>query len=224
MKRQTFIVGDVHGCFQEFLALLKKLDYHRNKHRLILVGDIIGKGPHSLEVLEWVKEQAVEMVRGNHEQAFIKGVKENKLSKHPLLEKLKQDMKDKLDDWIKWLEKTPLYIEEEDFLVVHAGLVPETSPALSKPHLLMNIRTWDRKGKNIKSNTQPAWHKFYKGEKLVVYGHWGLQGLQIKENSIGLDTGCVYGNQLTGVLLPEQKILQVPALKNYYKTLKNTTN
>ena len=215
--RKTFVVGDVHGCFEEFLALLKKMDYAPKKRRLILTGDIIGKGPYSLEMLEWVRKHNIEIVRGNHEQVFIDGAKENKLSKWPALEKLKLDMKDKLDDWIQWLEKTPFYIEEEDFLVVHAGLVPEENPALSKAHLLMNIRTWDGEGKDIKSSHHPAWHELYKGKKLVVYGHWGLQGLQIKENSIGLDTGCVYGGKLSGVLLPERKILQVPALKKHYK-------
>ena len=216
-RKKTFIVGDIHGCFEEFLALLKKLDYSPKNHRLILVGDIIGKGPYSLKMLKWVRKHTIEMVRGNHEQVFIDGVKKNQLSKWPALEKLKKDIKNKLDDWIQWLEKTPLYIEEEDFLVVHAGLVPKEKPSLSKPHLLMNIRTWDGKGKNITNTTQPAWHELYEGKKLVVYGHWGLQGLQIKDNSIGLDTGCVYGDKLSGVLLPERKILQVPALKKHYK-------
>lgn len=214
-KNKTFIVGDVHGCFEEFLALLKKLDYHPKKHRLILVGDLIGKGPYSLQMLDWVRKHNIEFVRGNHEQAFINGVREKTLSKRPLLEKLKKDMKNNLEDWVSWLERTPFYIEEEDFLVVHAGLVPGENPDFSEPDLLMNIRTWDGKGKNIKSGSQPAWHEFYKGKKLVVYGHWGLQDLQIKKNSIGLDTGCVYGKRLTGVLLPERRILQVPANKSY---------
>ena len=218
MKRKTFIVGDIHGCFEEFLALLKKLNYQPKKHRLILVGDIIGKGPYSLKMLKWVRQYSIEMVRGNHEQAFIEGVKENKPLKLLSFRKLKKEMKNELDDWIKWLEKTPFFIEEEDFLIVHAGLVPKQSPNLSNPHLLMNIRTWDGKGEDIKNTTQPAWHELYKGKKLVVYGHWALQGLHIKENSIGLDTGCVYGLQLTGVLLPERKILQVPAFKKHYKT------
>jgi len=216
-ERQTFVVGDLHGCFDEFLALLRKLDYHSKKHRLILVGDLIRKGPHSLKVLGWARTHKIDWVRGNHEQAFIKGVRENKLSKRPSLERLQKDMGSDLEDWMIWLEKTPLYIEEENFLVVHAGLVPDENPAHSDPSLLMNIRTWNTKTKDIKSNNQPAWHEFYKGKKLIIYGHWAKQGLKIKTNSIGLDTGCVYGKHLTGVLLPERKILQVPAFKTYCK-------
>ena len=216
MKKDTFIVGDIHGCFEEFLALLKKLNYHSKKQRLILVGDLIGKGPYSLKVLEWVRKHNIEVVRGNHEQCFIDGVKNNNLLKWPILEKLKRDMKTQLTDWLEWLQKTPFYIEEKDFLVVHAGLVPGKKIHPDQAQLLMNIRTWDGEGKDIKSSHQKAWHHFYKKEKLVIYGHWAAQGLKIKKNSVGLDSGCVYGKQLSGILLPERTLLQVQALKTYY--------
>ena len=213
--RKTFVFGDVHGCFKEFLALLKKAGYTAKTHRLISVGDIINRGPHSLEMLEWIKKEGMEMVRGNHEQVFIDGVKGNGYLS-PLLQTLKKNMKKDLDKWIKWLSALPFYIEEEDFLVVHGGLVPGEHPKYSDPFLLMNIRTWDGKGKDIKSEFNPTWYSFYKNSKTVIYGHWANQGLNVRKNTIGLDTGCVYGHKLSGVLLPEKKILQVPSLKNYY--------
>ena len=80
----------------------------------------------------------------------------------------------------------------------------------------MNIRTWDEKGEDIKSDFNPAWYSYYKNKKTVIYGHWANQGLNVRENTIGLDTGCVYGYKLSGVLFPERKILQVSALKTYY--------
>ena len=209
------MVGDVHGCFKEFLALLKKANYNSKTHRLILVGDIINRGPHSLEMLEWVKNKGVEMVRGNHEQSFIRGLKSNGLLS-PVLKKLKKDIKQDLKKWLKWLEALPFYIEEEDFLVVHAGLVPGEHPQYSDPDLLMNIRTWDGQGEDIKSEFNPAWYSYYKNPKPVIYGHWANQGLKVRKNTIGLDTSCVYGHKLSGVLLPERQILQIPALRNYY--------
>ena len=213
--KKTFIVGDTHGCFKEFLTLLKAVDYSPKTHRLILVGDIINRGPLSLEMLEWVRTKGVEMVRGNHEQAFIQGIRNNSLLS-PALKKLKKDMKKDLNQWLDWLEALPFYIEDEDFLVVHAGLVPQEHPQYSDPHLLMNIRTWDGQGEDLKSEFNPAWYSCYKGEKTVIYGHWANQGLKIRKNTIGLDTGCVYGHKLSGVLLPERKIFQVSAQKNYY--------
>lgn len=212
--RKTFIVGDVHGCFKEFLALLKKVDYSSKTHRLICVGDIINRGPSSLEMLKWVRDNGVEMVRGNHEQSFIKGVKANSFL-NPVQKKLKKDMKKNLEKWLDWMEAIPFYIEEKDFLVVHAGLVPNEHPQYSDPHLLMNIRTWDGKGQDIKSEHNPSWYSLYKKKKLVIYGHWANQGLNVRENTIGLDTGCVYGYKLSGLLLPERKIVQVPSLENY---------
>ena len=214
-SKKTFVVGDVHGCFNEFLNLLKKANYRKETHRLILVGDIINRGPLSLKMLEWVKAHEVETVRGNHEQAFIDSVRKNKIL-NPHLAKLKKDMKDHLEEWIQWLETLPFYIEDKDFVVVHAGLVPEKKPQDSDSKLLMNIRTWDKYGLNIKNGNNLPWYSYYKKEKLVIYGHWASQGLNVRENTIGLDSGCVYGYRLSGVLLPERKIVQVPALKKYF--------
>ena len=213
-QKKTFIVGDVHGCFQEFLELLKKVNYKAETHRLILVGDIINRGPFSFKMLKWVRDNQVEMVRGNHEQAFLSCIKKNKWP-HPVLKQLKEEMKGELNQWVKWLVNLPFYIEEKDFLVVHAGLVPKKKPQDSNPRFLMNIRTWDGQGKDIRNENNPPWYKFYKNKKLVVYGHWAKQGLKIRANTIGLDSACVYGKKLSGVLLPEKTIFQVSAHKNY---------
>ncbi|MDE0092325.1 MAG: metallophosphoesterase [Oligoflexia bacterium] len=221
-KRKTFIVGDVHGCFQEFSALLKKVNYKIETHRLILVGDIINRGPFSLKMLKWVKDNKIEMVRGNHEQAFLTGIETSQWAS-PLLKQLKEEMTKHVNQWVKWLSSLPFYIEEKGFVVVHAGLVPKEKPQYSDPHLLMNIRTWDGQGADIKNETNPPWYKFYKNKKLVVYGHWAKQGLQVRSNTIGLDSACVYGKKLSGVLLPERTIIQVSALQNYSsRFLKNS--
>ena len=79
----------------------------------------------------------------------------------------------------------------------------------------MNIRTWDGKGEDVNNKSHPPWHSFYKKKKLVIYGHWAEQGLREGKNTIGLDSGCVYGGKLSGVFLPERRIEQTPALKNY---------
>lgn len=212
--RNPFIVGDIHGCFDEFLKLLEKINYNKKKHRLILAGDIINRGPKSFDMLRWVKNEGVEVILGNHEQAFIKGVEKDKpLSS--ILRKLKNDMGETVKEWVQWISSWPLYIEEEDFMVVHAGLVPGEHPRHSEPDFLMNIRTWDGKGENIKDESNPPWYTFYKGEKLLIYGHWAKQGLMVRGNTIGLDSGCVYGKSLSGILLPERRIVQTSAFRNY---------
>ena len=211
MVSRTFIVGDVHGCFDELMLLLKKSGYKSHNHRLILLGDLINKGPDSFKVLSWVREQKVDVVIGNHELKFIKAI-ENRLPLPAVLEKLKKSMNGELGGWLSWMKGWPVYIEEEGFLVVHGGLVPGEHPRQSETEYLVNIRYWGGKGKGMKDPSYPAWHDLYTGSKLVVYAHWAQQGLKIKENSIGLDTGCVYGGQLTGLWLPERKVVQVSSL------------
>lgn len=211
---RVFIVGDIHGCFDEFMFLLQKVKYHSQHHRLILLGDLINKGPDSFKVLSWVRSKQVETIMGNHELKFIKAI-ENNLSLPLVLEQLKKNMGTGLDDWLDWMKQWPLYIEEENFLAIHGGLVPEEHPSESKREYLLNIRYWDGTGQNMKDSTYPAWHDLYNNSKLVVYAHWARQGLKIKDNSIGLDTGCVYGGQLTGLWLPERIVVQVPSQQKF---------
>ena len=156
------------------------------------------------------------MVRGNHEQNFIAQVRSERIIQ-PYFKKLKDQMGEDLWTWISWLEDLPLYIEEEDFLVVHAGLEPGKHPSESEDRLLMNIRCWDGKGDNLKDDgLLPPWYSFYKEKKLVIYGHWANQGLLVRKNTVGLDSGCVYGKNLSGIWLPSREILQVKASKVYY--------
>lgn len=213
-SKQILIVGDVHGCFFEFLELLKKAQYHQSTHRLLLTGDLVSKGPHSLKMLEWVKKEQVEVVRGNHDDLLVKSIQQN-LASNPFIETLKQEMGAQASSWADWISTWPYFIEDKDFLLVHGGLAPSQHPQKTKPFILMNVRTWDLKNNNIGTPHDSPWYDFYKENKLVVYGHWARQGLKIRSNTIGLDSGCVYGHALSGVLLPQKKIIQVPAQKKY---------
>ena len=208
--KRSIIIGDVHGCFDELQDLLKKCNFAPQVDRLILVGDLINKGPKSFATLKFVRDGGFEVTIGNHDLKFLKGCRKNK----PLLadfEKLKGQLQPQLEDWLQWMETWPHFIETADFLVVHAGLVPGQHPSQTPISILANIRHWDGKGLDMNNPQDPAWHDLYKEKKLVVYGHWALQGLCVKENSIGLDSGCVYGHQLSALILPERKIVQVQA-------------
>ena len=207
MVRRTFFVGDVHGCFNELQLLLKKARYDSRCHQLVLLGDLINKGPDSFQVLSWVREKAVIALLGNHEWKFIQSL-EKSLPLQPVLEKLKKDIGQEWPMWLAWIKSWPVYIEEESFLAVHGGIVPGEHPSQSQPEHLINIRYWDGKGENMTDPSYPAWHDLYTGSKLVVYAHWAKQGLKVKQNSIGLDTGCVYGGSLTGLWLPEREVVQ----------------
>ena len=211
-QKKVFIVGDVHGCFDELLLLIQKSGYKSEKHRLIILGDLINKGPQSFDVLKWVESEGAEPVLGNHELKFIHFIEKQK-GLPPLLQDLKTQMGDQLHRYLSWIKSWPVYIEEKDFLAIHGGLIPGEHPRLSRTELLVNIRYWDGSGTNMKDPSYPPWHDLYKDSKLVVYAHWAQQGLHIKNNSIGLDTGCVYGGKLTGIWLPARELVQVPSLR-----------
>ena len=207
----TFIVGDVHGCFDECLQLLKKAKVDLNHHRLIFIGDLINKGPHSLKMLEWIEQHKTEQVIGNHELKFIRLIEEKADLPASLL-----PLKERADHWVQFIKSWPHFIEEEDFLVIHAGVLPGFHPKDCALSDIVNIRYWNNEKKERSSssdkNSKP-WHDYYTGKKLIIYGHWARQGLLKKKNSIGLDSGCVYGHKLSGLCLPSRKIIQVPSLQ-----------
>lgn len=210
---RTLIVGDVHGCLDELKELLVKLQYEASD-RLIFVGDLIHKGPYSKEVLEFVVQLNAECIVGNHELRFIKSCRKPE-SDNPETLRFKSQLGVDLDKWLKWMEALPAFIDDDEFLLVHAGVVPHQAPQNSSVKDLANIRTWDGVGNNLQVESNPPWFEFYKQSKLVVFGHWAKLGLLERENAIGLDSGCVYGKQLSALILPERKIVQVNAKKSY---------
>jgi bis(5'-nucleosyl)-tetraphosphatase (symmetrical) len=219
MKR-TLLIGDIHGCYDELILLIEKLDYNPKTDRLILLGDLINKGPYPFKVLKFAKENNLEVIKGNHEQRFLKYV-ENKETGQKGLDQLIKKMGNDLDEWVEWIRSWPLFIEEDDFLAVHAGRLPRLHPRETPEHILTTIRTWDGKGDDLKSPYNPPWFDIYTDKKLVVFGHWAQRGLTKKSNAIGLDSGCVYGGHLSALTLPEEKIVQVKA-KEVYQEIKKS--
>ena len=210
---KSFIIGDVHGCFAELEQLLEKLP-KSNEDKLYFVGDLIDKGPDSVKVLKLVGNLKAKVVKGNHEVEFLDYVEFEERG-HACFEQIKRDLGDDLQDYLDWMESWPYFYEEKDFIVVHAGLNPNKSPAKTDPEILMNIRTWNGNLDDIEDLNNPPWYKSYFGKKLVIFGHWSDQGLVQTANAIGIDTGCVKGRKLTAVELPSRKIYQVDASKNY---------
>lgn len=213
--KRTLIVGDVHGCIDELNQLLEFAGYQQNEDRLIFVGDLINKGPGSFAVLEKVRALNAEVTMGNHELSFLKFLKKDN-SEHEFFSPLKDAMQSKVNDWKDYISTFKPFIRLDGALVVHAGLVPGEKPEESDVNVLARIRTWDGVGKELnRQGKDPAWYELYDGDDLIVYGHWAEKGLNISDKYIGLDSGCVYGRQLSALSLPDRKIFQVSAKKQY---------
>lgn len=123
----TYLIGDVQGCFDELQRLLSKIQYNPDRDRLGFVGDLINRGPKSLETLRFIKElDDPIIVLGNHDLTLvIMGYNYIKRGKSHCLQEI-LDAPDK-EQLLNWLRQQPLmhYNNELDFCVVHAGIPPQ---------------------------------------------------------------------------------------------------
>ncbi len=214
MSERTIFIGDVHGCFDELESLLDKVNFTPREDRLIFLGDLINKGPYPKEVVDFVRKGNHLCVLGNHELGFLRSLDEERYFKKGFKKFYESLGKDR-DEVIEWMRSLPLYIEEKDFICVHAGLEPGVPLAKQNPRVLTRIRTWGGDPEDLNNEDDPAWHDLYEGKKTVIYGHWAMQGLWETENTIGLDSGCVWGGKLSALIWPERKIKQVKAKRQY---------
>ncbi|MCS7205218.1 MAG: metallophosphoesterase [Leptospiraceae bacterium] len=204
MKRTIFI-GDVHGCLHELKLMIDKIK-PKKQDRVILVGDLINRGPDPVGVVKYVYENGFESLMGNHEYEYLKEYQTEK--KYQILY---NELGKKLHDW---LSQRPYWIEDENFIAVHAGLHPDYELQETPLTIFLFIRAINQHF--INSHYGIPWYMKYKGKKKVIYGHWARKGLTIRSNTIGLDSGCVYGRFLSAYILEENRIIQIPAKKTYY--------
>jgi len=121
----TFVLGDIHGCFDTLQALLRQIQFDRRTDRLWLVGDLVNRGPESLAVLRWAVDlgDRVTVVLGNHDLHLLGrawGVAVVK-RRDALAEVLAA--RDR-DDLLHWLRTRPLLHRQDGLVMVHAGLLP----------------------------------------------------------------------------------------------------
>jgi len=121
----TYAIGDVQGCYDELRKLLGEIGYRRGRDKLWFVGDLVNRGPKSLEVLRFVASlgDAAVTVLGNHDLHL--------LAQYEGVEKLKekdtfQDVLDApdCDELIGWLRKRPMMHADGPYAMVHAGILP----------------------------------------------------------------------------------------------------
>ena len=206
--RRTLLIGDVHGCNDELGELLKKAGFS-SEDRLVLVGDLVAKGPDSEGVVKRARELGALAVLGNHD-AHLLDVRAG-LSKKAHHSKLAASMSEA--DW-KYLDQLPLWLDfpELNCLVVHGGLIPGVELERQPRHVLLNMRSLDAEGHaSMRVDGGVPWASRWPGPRHVVFGHDALRGLQQHPHATGLDTGCVYGRELTGLWLPENRLVWVKA-------------
>jgi bis(5'-nucleosyl)-tetraphosphatase (symmetrical) len=262
----TLAVGDVQGCYDELLALLELARFDPRRDSLWLVGDLVNRGPQSLEVLRFVRDlgERVVTVLGNHDLHLVALAQGQA---RPRTDDTLQAVLDAPDaqSLVDWLRVRPLLHLEDKHVLVHAGLLPQWSIAQSAAlaaeveaalrasnqgdfiaHLYGSkpdrwddcLQGYDRLRVIVNAMTrlrfctaQGVMEFHTKGEAVapppgylpwfevpgrrsadatVICGHWSALGLRLTPNLIVLDTGCVWGGQLSAVRLEDRKLFQVP--------------
>ena len=238
------IIGDIHGCYDELVELLAKLGYEISTNedgspvinsphgrKVIFVGDYVDRGPKVVEVLRLVMEMhktgAAICVPGNHDVKLARALRGKNVTKtHGLAESLAQleneseEFKTHVVEFIEGLISHYVF-DNEKLVVAHAGIKKEFQGRASgrvREFALYGETTGetDEFGLPIRLN----WAEEYRGAAAVVYGHTPVAEPQWINRTINIDTGCVFGGNLTALRYPEKVLVSVPARDTYYEPAK----
>lgn len=131
----TYIIGDIHGCWQTLESLLKAIPFQPDSDRAVLVGDLVNKGPRSLEILRWAfnHQDSVDAVLGNHDIHLLAATfRENQpFDGDTFSDVLEAPDRDSL---LRWLRNRPVMIEIAGHTIVHAGVHPSWSLDVAREH------------------------------------------------------------------------------------------
>ena len=237
------IIGDVHGCLEELLTLLRTLGYTvagtreapqvtpPEGRRALFLGDLVDRGPDSPGVLYLVRHMVERgsalCVPGNHDVKLQRKLAGRDVRiTHGLAETLEQleaepeSAKRAFHDFIDGLVSH--YVLDDGRLVVaHAGMKQEMQGRTSG-----RVREFALYGETtgeIDAYGLPVRHDWaadYRGAAMVVYGHTPVPEAEWVNRTICIDTGCVFGGRLTALRYPEKELVSVPATRVHYEPVK----
>lgn len=237
------IIGDVHGCFEELTSLLRSLDYTietdetvpnrygfhvvpPTNRKAVFLGDLVDRGPDSPNVLRLVMSMVnagtAYCVAGNHDQKLQKFLSGKQTQLNHGLETTVEQLKETSEAFRLEVGKflyglISHYVFDGGKLVVaHAGLKEEMQGRASgavRSFCLFGETTGevDEFGLPVRLD----WAKEYKGKAKVVYGHTPVPKAEWLNNTIDIDTGCVFGGKLSALRYPEAELMSVQARKVY---------
>jgi protein phosphatase len=235
------VIGDVHGCYDELVELLGTLGYqvdpdgtdaaHPDGRRALFVGDLVDRGPASPAVLRLAMGMVATghalAVPGNHEAKLARALKgANVTTGHGLAETLAQLAAEPpefslqvvgfIDDLV-----SHLVLDDGRLVVAHAGMRADMAGRSSGA-----VRSFALYGDTTGETDEYGlpvrypWAQDYRGAATVVYGHTPVPEVVWLNNTICIDTGCVFGGQLTALRWPERDLVSVPARRQYWEPVR----
>jgi hypothetical protein len=202
---RTLFIGDVHSCADELEELCDRAALV-NGDRVIFTGDLVSRGPKPHQVLKLFRKLGARAAIANHEQRLLDAHRARaRGEKGPRLGGSHQALMNELspEDW-QLLAELPLFVQvpEHGVVVAHAGIDPSLPFAAQDPWVVTHVRSLDADGKPSEKWGAP-WGASYAGPEHIVFGHNARKRPQLHPYATGLDTGCVYGGRLTGMLLAQ---------------------
>ena len=235
------VIGDVHGCYAELVRLLGELGYGVDGdgqtvtppqgRRAIFVGDYCDRGPDTPSVLRLVMSMAEAgtaiCLPGNHDVKLARKLKGRDVKiAHGLAETLAQ-LEDEPEEFREsareFLDKLVSHVVLDDgkLVVAHAGLKESyqgRSSGRVRDFALFGETTGETDEFGLPDRVE--WAADYRGEATVVYGHTPVAEPEWLNNTIDIDTGCVFGGRLTALRWPERDLVSVAASETYYEPVK----
>lgn len=229
------IVGDVHGCGEELVELLGNLGYskagssyrHPMGRRLVFLGDLVDRGPQVVEVLtlvmDLVEHGGALCVLGNHDDKLARALSGNDVQvTNGLAESLSQlsnvghAFSESVVSFVASLEDHYL-LDGGNLVVAHAGLAEQHHGTQSKTvrRLALYGKTTGRVDSEGLPEREP-WADDYSGTAAVVYGHTPVLLPRWTNNTINIDTGCVFGGELSALRWPERELFSVASSAVHY--------
>ncbi|HWK23815.1 MAG TPA: metallophosphoesterase [Ureibacillus sp.] len=239
------IIGDIHACFDEFMTLLEKLGYQPNEEgfyvhpagrKILSLGDVMSRGPQSIKTMQFflnhIEKGYAYMIDSNHGWKIARWLDGRKVQLRHGDENVAEEFKqfeeehgEKKTKELKMKLRTLLMDSPSHYIITdkgqdkvvctHAGIKDEyigrENSRIKDFCRYGDVAGMDEKGKPIRRD----WFNDHKGNLIIVWGHDPKREPMVKNNTINIDQGAVFGGKLTCLRYPEREFVFVPALKNY---------
>lgn len=212
------IIGDIHGCYYELQQLLDKSGIG-DDDEIICVGDLVNRGPEPLEVFQFFRDTPhATSVMGNHEWNHVRAVTGRLPPRFPTL-LTRWMMGEHYAEFIDYVQSLPLYLDLPDALILHGFFEPHVPLEEQEKRILLGVMSGE---KYLQETYDNLWYSYYDADKPIIVGHRDYTDEQqplLYNNVYGIDTRCVYGGSLTGILLPSFEMISVPSRRDHWSKL-----